>query len=158
MTDEAMNPLRRRMIEDMTIRKLVPRTQHGYVQRIKNFAVFLGRSPETASFEDVRRYQLHLAGSGVGVPTLNQNVATLRFFFRVTLTLFRILRHGATGDVNLRARINAIFDLLSKGQVPVAPNWYFSAAVGPTFRYIDLTITSNQVPGGAPLVSNSHSG
>jgi hypothetical protein len=116
MTDEAMSPLRRRMIEDMTIRKVAPKTQHDYVQRIKNFAVFLGRSPETASFEDVRRYQLHLAGSGVGVPTLNQNVATLRFFFRVTLTLFRILRHGASGHVNLRARINAIFDLLSKGQ------------------------------------------
>ena len=61
MTDEAVSPLRRRMIEDMTIRKLAPKTQQDYVQRIKNFAVFLGRSPDTASFEDVRRYQLHLA-------------------------------------------------------------------------------------------------
>ena len=72
MTDEAMSPLRRRMIEDMTIRKFAPKTQHDYVQRVKNFAAFLGRSPDTASFEDVRRYQLHLATSGVGVPTLNQ--------------------------------------------------------------------------------------
>jgi integrase/recombinase XerD len=47
------------MIEDMTIRKFTPKTQHDYVQGIKNFAVFLGRSPDTASFEDVRRYQLH---------------------------------------------------------------------------------------------------
>ena len=85
MTDEAISPLRRRMIEDMTIRKLAPKTQHDYVQRVKNFAAFLGRSPDTASFEDVRRYQLHLAASGVGVPTLNQTVSTLRFFFRVTL-------------------------------------------------------------------------
>jgi integrase/recombinase XerD len=69
MTDEAMSPLRRRMIEDMTIRKLAPKTQHDYVQRIKNFAAFLGRSPDTATFEDVRRYQLHLAASGVGAPT-----------------------------------------------------------------------------------------
>jgi hypothetical protein len=61
MTDEAMSPLRRRMIEDMTIRKFAPKTQHDYVQRIKNFTAFLGRSPATASFEDVRRYQLHLA-------------------------------------------------------------------------------------------------
>jgi Phage integrase, N-terminal SAM-like domain len=61
MTDEAMSPLRRRMIEDMTIRKFAPKTQHDYVQRIKNFTAFLGRSPDTASFEDVRRYQLHLA-------------------------------------------------------------------------------------------------
>jgi hypothetical protein len=85
MTDEAMSPLRRRMIEDMTIRKLALKTQHDYVQRVKNFAAFLGRSPDTASFDDVRRYQLHLTTSGVGVPTLNQSVATLRFFFRVTL-------------------------------------------------------------------------
>jgi len=75
MTDEAMSPLRRRMIEDMTIRKLAPKTQHDYVQRVKNFAAFLGRSPDTASFEDVRRYQLHLAASGVGVPTINQTVS-----------------------------------------------------------------------------------
>jgi integrase/recombinase XerD len=93
MTDEAMSPLRRRMIEDMTIRKLAPKTQHDYVQRIKNFTAFLGHSPDTASFEDVRRYQLHLAAKGVGVPTLNQTVATLRFFFRVTLKRYDIVAH-----------------------------------------------------------------
>jgi site-specific recombinase XerD len=93
MTDEAKSPLRRRMIEDMTIRKFAPKTQHDYVQRIKNFTAFLGRSPDTASFEDVRRYQLHLAASGVGVPTLNQAVATLRFFFRVTLRRHEIVEH-----------------------------------------------------------------
>ena len=93
MTDEAMSPLRRRMIEDMTIRKLAPKTQHDYVQRVKNFAAFLGRSPDMASFEDVRRYQLHLAASGVGVPTINQTVSTLRFFFRVTLRRYDIVEH-----------------------------------------------------------------
>jgi site-specific recombinase XerD len=93
MTDEAMSPLRRRMIEDMTIRKFAPKTQHDYVQRVKNFAAFLGRSPDTASFEDVRRYQLHLVASGVGTPTLNQAVSTLRFFFRVTLKRHDIVEH-----------------------------------------------------------------
>jgi integrase len=93
MTDQAMSPLRRRMIEDMTIRKLAPKTQRDYVQRIKNFAAFLGRSPDTATFEDVRRYQLHLAASGVGAPTLNQAVSTLRFFFRVTLRRHGIVEH-----------------------------------------------------------------
>ena len=93
MTDEAMSPLRRRMIEDMTIRKFAPKTQHDYVQRVKNFAAFLGRSPDTASFEDVRRYQLHLTASGVGVATLNQTVSTLRFFFRVTLKRHEIIEH-----------------------------------------------------------------
>lgn len=93
MTDEAVSPLRQRMIEDMTIRKLAPKTQHDYVQRIKNFAAFLGRSPDTATFEDVRRYQLHLTASGVGVPTINQTVSTLRFFFRVTLKRHDIVDH-----------------------------------------------------------------
>jgi integrase/recombinase XerD len=93
MTDEAMSPLRRRMIEDMTIRKLAPKTQRDYVQRIKKFTAFLGHSPDTATFEEVRRYQLHLARSGVGVPTLNQSVATLRFFFRVTLGRHDIVAH-----------------------------------------------------------------
>ena len=85
MTDQAMSPLRRRMIEDMTIRKFARKTQHDYLQRVKNFAAYLGRSPDTASSEDVRRYQLHLTASGVGVPTINQTVSTLRFFFKVTL-------------------------------------------------------------------------
>ena len=87
------SPLRQRMIEDMTIRKLTPKTQHDYVQRVKNFATFLGRSPDTASFEDVRRYQLHLIASGAGVPTLNQSVSTLRFFFRITLGRADIVNH-----------------------------------------------------------------
>jgi site-specific recombinase XerD len=81
------------MIEDMTIRKFAPKTQHDYLQRVKNFAAFLGRLPDTASFEDVRRYQLHLTMSGVGVPTVNQTVSTLRFFFRVTLKRHDILEH-----------------------------------------------------------------
>jgi integrase/recombinase XerD len=85
MTDQTMSPLRRRMIEDMTIRKFAPKTQHDYLQRVKNFTAYLGRSPDTASSEDVRRYQLHLAASGVGIPTVNQTVSTLRFFFKVTL-------------------------------------------------------------------------
>jgi site-specific recombinase XerD len=93
MTDEAVSPLRRRMIEDMTIRKFAAKTQHDYVQRVKNFAAFLGRSPDTATFEDVRRYQLHLAASGVGVSSLNQTVSILRFFFRVTLKRHDIVEH-----------------------------------------------------------------
>ena len=54
MTDEVISPLRRRMIEDMTIRKLAPDTQRGYIRTIKNLAAFIGRSPDKASFEDVR--------------------------------------------------------------------------------------------------------
>src|SRR5467141_433886 len=93
MTNQAMSPLRRRMIEDMTIRKLAPKTQQGYIRTIKDLAAFLGRSPDTASCEDVRRFQLHLAANGAHVPILNHAVAALRFFFRVTLRRSDIIEH-----------------------------------------------------------------
>ena len=93
MTDEAISPLRRRMIEDMTIRKLAPKTQEGYIRAIKNFAAFVDRSPETASLEDVRRFQLHLAENGARAPILNHTVSALRFFFRVTLRRHDIVEH-----------------------------------------------------------------
>jgi site-specific recombinase XerD len=93
MTDEAMSPLRRRMIEDMTMRRLAPKTQKDYIQIIKNLTVFLGRSPDTASFEDIRRFQLHVAASGVGAGAINRNVSALRFFFRLTLKRYAIVEH-----------------------------------------------------------------
>jgi len=85
MTDKAISPLRRRMIEDMTIRKFAPKTQASYIRAVRNFTIFLGRSPDQTSAEDLRRYQLHLASSGVSVPSQNATVTTLRFFFAVTL-------------------------------------------------------------------------
>jgi len=69
MTEAPVSPLRRRMIDDMTPRKFAPRTQEGYIRAVKSFSAFLGASPDTASFEDARRYQLHLVSSGAGVPT-----------------------------------------------------------------------------------------
>ena len=80
-----ISPLRRRMIEDMTIRKFAPRTQDGYIRAIKGFSAFLGASPERASAEDLRRYHLHLVASGAGTPTINHSVTALRFLFTVTL-------------------------------------------------------------------------
>jgi integrase/recombinase XerD len=95
MTDEAISPLRRRMIEDMTIRKLAPKTQQGYIRTIKDFTAFLGRSPGMASLEDVRRFQLHLAANGAGTPMLNHTVSALRFFFKITLGRYDIVEHTA---------------------------------------------------------------
>ena len=85
MTEQVISPLRRRMIEDMTIRKFAPKTQRDYVQRGKEFAAFLGRSPDTARPEDVRRFQLHLTTTGAGRPKINASVSALRFLFNVTL-------------------------------------------------------------------------
>ncbi|HEV8018119.1 MAG TPA: tyrosine-type recombinase/integrase [Steroidobacteraceae bacterium] len=85
MTDTPISPLRRRMIEDMTVRKFAGRTQEGYIRAVKGFSTFLGASPATASAEDLRRYRLHLVESGVGAPTLNHSLTALRFLFLVTL-------------------------------------------------------------------------
>jgi site-specific recombinase XerD len=85
MTEQAISPLRRRMIEDMSIRKFAAKTQHDYVQRVKDFATFLGRSPATSEAEDVRRFRLHLTANGAGTPKINATVAALRFFFKVSL-------------------------------------------------------------------------
>jgi integrase/recombinase XerD len=85
MTDTPISPLRRRMIEDMTVRKFTARTQDGYIRAVKGFSTFLGASPATASAEDLRRYRLHLVESGVGAPTINHSLTALRFLFLVTL-------------------------------------------------------------------------
>ena len=91
--EKAISPLRRRMIEDMTIRKLAPKTQHDYVQRVKDFATFLGRSPATSEAEDVRRFRLHLTANGTGTPKINATVAALRFFFKVSLDRPDLTKH-----------------------------------------------------------------
>src|ERR1700682_5116303 len=84
MTDTPISPLRRRMIEDMTVRKFAARTQEGYIRAVKGFSAFLGASPATASAEDLRRYRLHLVESGVGAATINHSLTALRFLFLVT--------------------------------------------------------------------------
>jgi site-specific recombinase XerD len=73
------------MVEDIAIRKFAPKTQHDYVQRVKDFAAFLGRSPDLAQSEDVRGFRLHLAPSSAGAPKINATVSALRFFFNATL-------------------------------------------------------------------------
>ena len=85
MTEKAISPLRQRLVEDKTIRRLGPKTQHDYIRHVKSFADFLGRSPGKATAEDVRRYQLSLASIGTTVPTVNVSATALRFFFKVTL-------------------------------------------------------------------------
>ena len=88
MTDTAISPLRRRMIEDMTIRQFRPTTQHNYIRFVKQFSIFFGRSPDKAAFEDVRRSQLHLTSRGVSPGNINGAMAALKFFFRITVRRF----------------------------------------------------------------------
>ena len=85
MSIDVVSPLRQRMIEDMTARKLSAGTQRLHISSCKRFAAFLQRSPETATVEDVRRFQLHLAETGTSIPNRNRLMTGLRFLFRVTL-------------------------------------------------------------------------
>ncbi len=85
MTDDTISPLRRRMIEDMTVRGFTACTQRGYIAAVRRFTVFLHRSPDQATREDLRRFQLQMREEGVSATTMNAVVAALRFFFGVTL-------------------------------------------------------------------------
>jgi site-specific recombinase XerD len=99
MSPEAVSPLRRRMIEDMTIRQFGEHTKRDYVRQVREFTAFLGRSPDQAQPEDLRRYQLHLASLGASYARLNVAATALRFFFHVTL--------GRAGFGDRMARIAA---------------------------------------------------
>ena len=87
------SPLRRRMIEDMTVRNFVEKTRNDYIRHVRTFTAFLGRSPDTATAEDLRSFQLHQTRSGVRAPSINGSVAALRFFFAVTLDRPEMGRH-----------------------------------------------------------------
>jgi site-specific recombinase XerD len=81
----AVSPLRQRMLDDMRMRKFGDKTQSDYQRAVRNFAKYLGRSPDTATVEDLRRYQLHLVDHGISPASLNAAISGLKFFFDVTL-------------------------------------------------------------------------
>src|SRR4051794_30616264 len=85
LSDRRASPLRARMIEDMIVRGFTEKTRQDYVRHVQAFAAFLGRSPDTARAEDLRRFQLHRRQSGMQPPSINSAVSALRFFFTVTL-------------------------------------------------------------------------
>jgi integrase/recombinase XerD len=85
MIDKTISPLRQRMIEDMTLRHFKEKVQKDYIRHVKNFTVFLGRSPDTATSEDLRLFQLHMTRNQVSAASVNCAIVALRFFFKVTL-------------------------------------------------------------------------
>jgi integrase/recombinase XerD len=93
MPDKPISPLRQRMIDDMTARRFKEKVQKDYVRHVRTFAAFLGRSPDTATSEDLRRFQLHLARQQIGAASINAAIAALRFFFTVTLEQPDLVRH-----------------------------------------------------------------
>src|SRR5499425_3060192 len=80
-----ISPLRARMIEDMSVRGFKEDTRRDYVRHVRAFAAFIGRSPDTATAEELRLFQLHQTQSGLRPPSINGSVSALRFFFTVTL-------------------------------------------------------------------------
>ncbi len=92
-----ISPLRQRMIDDMRLRKLADKTQTHYLRAVRQFAAYLGRSPDTASTEDLRNYQLHLVDQGISPVSLNAAISGLKFFFDITL-----------GRVELMARMRPV--------------------------------------------------
>jgi integrase/recombinase XerD len=89
-----VSPLRQRMIEDMAARKLNPHTQRGHIYSCKRFAAWLKRSPDTATPDEVRQFQLHLVESGMSICNRNRIMTGVRFLFRVTLR-----RHDLAAEV-----------------------------------------------------------
>src|ERR1700726_1830882 len=93
MSEKPISPLRQRMHEDMNMRRFVPDTQREYIRAVKRLATFLGRSPDTATPEELRAFQLHLTENGVKPPTIYATGTALRFFFKVTLERPERSRH-----------------------------------------------------------------
>ncbi len=93
MSEKPISPLRRRMIEDMTVRNFVEKTHNDYIRHVRTFTAFLGRAPDTAAPEDLRLFQLHQTQAGVRAPSINGSVAALRFFFTVPLDRPEMARH-----------------------------------------------------------------
>ena len=102
MTDKAISPLRRRLIEDMTIRQLNPKTQLHYIRHVKRFADFLSRSADKATAEDIHCYQLWLASIGTTVPTVNVSATGVRRLWHRA-----IFSSGASRRRPLHARCGA---------------------------------------------------
>jgi integrase/recombinase XerD len=129
---EAVSPLRQRMLQDMAIRGLREHTQHDYIRFVRDFASFLGRPPDTATAEDIRRFQVHQAESGVQPPTINSSVSALRFFFTVTLD-----RPDLSRRLVLVRHPRKLPDVLSVEEVgrllEAAPGLKYKAALGTAY-------------------------
>ncbi len=129
---EAVSPLRQRMLQDMAMRGLREHTQHDYVRFVRSFASFLRRPPDTATAEDIRRFQVHQAESGVQPPTINSSVSALRFFFTVTLD-----RPDLSRRLVLVRHPRKLPDVLSVEEVgrllEAAPGLKYKAALGTAY-------------------------
>jgi site-specific recombinase XerD len=93
MSEKPISPLRQRMIEDMMVRNFIEKTRNDYIRHVLSRTAFLHRSPDTATPEDLRRFQLYQTQTGVRAPSINAAMAGIFFFFTVTLGRPHMVRH-----------------------------------------------------------------
>ena len=130
--ERPISPLRRRMLEDMAMRGLREATQRDYIRFVGSFAAFLGRPPDTATAEDIRRFQVHQAESGVQPPTVNCSVSALRFLFTVTLDRPDLSRRFVL--VRPPRKLPAVLSVEEVGRLlEAAPGLKYKAALGTAY-------------------------
>src|SRR5271165_1587679 len=154
MSDKPISPLRQRMIDDMTARRFTLDTQRDYVRNVRMFTAFLGRSPDTATKDDLRRFQLHMARQQISPGSINAAIAALRFFFTVTLEQPDLVRPLRTVNKPRRAPI-----VLSQEEVArlleAAPSLKYKAALsvayGAGLRVPEVAnLKVSDIPGSSP--------
>jgi len=99
-----VSALRQRMLDDMRMRKLQPRTQAGYIRAVRRLAIFLERAPDTATADDLRRFQLHMVDQGASPITVNATLTGLKFFFEITLSRGELLAKAFSPMTSLARR------------------------------------------------------
>src|SRR5215510_3044169 len=129
---QSISPLRRRMLEDMAMRGLRQETQRNYVRSVRSFAAFLRRPPDTATPEDIRRFQVHQAENGVQPQSINCSVSALRFFFTVTLDRPDLSRRFVI--VRYPRKLPAVLSVEEVGRLlEMAPGPKYKAALGTAY-------------------------
>jgi len=127
-TIQNISPLRQRMLEDMRMRELAPKTQTDYIRAVKQFAGFLGRLPDSATAEDLRRFQLDQVDRGISPVSLNASITGLRFFFEVTLDRAEVMARMSTVRVPRRLPVVLSRDEIAR-LIASAGNLKYQAAL-----------------------------
>ena len=157
MSKKPISPLRQRLIDDMTARRFSEDTKKDYVRNVRKFADFLGRSPNTATSEDLRRFQLHMAQQQVGPSTINAAITALRFFFTVTLEKPDLVRPLRIVTEPRKAPVVLSQEEVSR-LLQAAPGLKYkaalSAAYGAGLRVSEVThLKVSDIPGSSPGTS-----
>ena len=157
MSKKPVSPLRQRLIDDITARRFSEDTKRDYVRNVRKFAAFLGRSPDTATSEDLRRYQLHMAQQQASPSMINAAIAALRFFFTVTLEKPDLVRPLRIVSTPRKAPV-----VLSQEEVArllqAAPSLKYKAALsvayGAGLRVSEVAhLKVSDIPGSSPGTS-----